>query len=162
VSIIPKTYDLSQGDFLSIRVQYDNRSNVDIRPQIDFKIADGGAIVYSAIFPYPENLPGVKPSAIYEIPVLEIPTSNLKNGNYRAVIRFSEGEKFSLDKEFGFSVGMVKGASATTADTGISGSFWNDLHPLARAFLAMGATLFIILVLRKILNKPKRRYDFQL
>lgn len=162
VSLIPETYDLNRGDFLKIRVQYDNRSNIDIRPQIDLKITDGGETVYSAIFPYPENAPSVKPAAIYEIPALEIPTSNLDNGNFKAIFKLSEDDKFSLDKEFGFSLGMVKGASATAAGTGASGLFWADLNPLARAFLAMGATLFIILVLRQILRKPKSKYDYQL
>ncbi|MDD3006894.1 MAG: hypothetical protein PHX30_04955 [Candidatus Pacebacteria bacterium] len=112
-SIIPETYDLNQGQSLKIRVIYDNQGNVEITPQISLKIKQGDNTVYSAIFPYPDNQPKAGPYSLFEIPALEIPTSQLQNGKYDAVFTIAEGEKYSIDKDFRFSIGMVKAASTS-------------------------------------------------
>ena len=107
VSIIPKTYDLAENEMLSIRLIYDNRGNTSISPQAQIKIKKDGQTVHNAIYIYPENQPLVRPGGIYEIPVIEIPTSNFEKGKYVAEMSFLTGEKIILEKKFGFSVGTI-------------------------------------------------------
>lgn len=133
-SAIPETYDLSSGDILRIRIIHDNRGNVMISPQITVKIRQDGNVIYNAIFPYPDSQPQVGPYSIYEIPPLEIPTSNLGTGRYEALLAISQGDKYSIDKDFRFSIGSVLAATTTAAappDSGPIGSAWQALVILA-------------------------------
>ncbi|MCK5476148.1 MAG: hypothetical protein KAI71_06235 [Candidatus Pacebacteria bacterium] len=107
VSIIPKTYDLEEGEMLNIRLIYDNRGNTSISPQVQIKIKKDGQTVHNSIYPYPENLPLVKPGGIYEIPVIEIPTSKFERGEYLAELNFSIDEEKIVEKNFSFSIGNI-------------------------------------------------------
>ncbi|MFH1890091.1 MAG: hypothetical protein ABIJ91_00780 [Candidatus Kuenenbacteria bacterium] len=115
VSVIPKTYDLKTGENLSIRLIYDNQGNVALKPQVDLKIKnDEGQTFYSAIFPYSEEEPAVRSLAQYEVPALEIPTTGLAKGKYRAELKFLHNGEIVFEKDFRFSVGtggFVLGAS---------------------------------------------------
>lgn len=106
VSVIPKTYDLKKDEPLAIRLIYDNSGNVAIAPQMQIKINNDGGVIYNTIYPYPENQPSVKPGEIYEIPEVQILTSNLGVGKYIAQMSFSMDGKIMQEKDFGFSVGM--------------------------------------------------------
>lgn len=150
VSLIPASYDLTPGELLRIRVLYDNRSNIDIRPQIDFKVKEKGETDYSVIFPYGEMVPAVKPAAIYEIPALEIPTSNLTGGKYTASFRISEGDKFSLEKEFDFSIGLVKGASTAAPKAGTA-----EKRIPSELILIVTILLFLLVLLHPKFAKSK-------
>jgi len=117
VSVIPLTYGVKKNESLSVRFIYNNKGNVTVRPQIDFKIKKDDQVVYNAIFPYPENEPGVRPSAQYEIPAVEIPTSNLKPDTYLVEVEFLHNGQVVTHEQFRFSVlqgglaGLVKGVS---------------------------------------------------
>jgi hypothetical protein len=104
--------DRLAGQALQVRVVYDNRSNVEISPQISLKIKKGETAVYTAIYPYPENQPKVRPGTLLEIPALFLPTANLENGKYEAQFELAEQDKFSLRKDFTFSLGEVQAASS--------------------------------------------------
>ncbi len=118
VSVVPKTYDLAENEMLSIRIIYDNRGNTSISPQSQIKIKKDGQTVHNVIYPYPENQPSVRSGAIYEIPVIEIPTSNFEKGKYVAEMSFLVGEKIIFEKKFGFSVGIIV---SENNDLGFSG-----------------------------------------
>jgi uncharacterized membrane protein len=154
-NLIPTSYDLAPGENLRIRVQYDNQGNIDIKPQIDLKIRSGEQVIYSAIFPYPDSVPAVKPGAISEIPALEIPTSSLANGKYQAAFKITQGEKLSLDKDFTFAIGAVKGASTVTKNDWAS--LLGNMDPKVRALGAMATILAFIFLLRKVLNRSKNK-----
>lgn len=107
-SVIPKTYDIKMGEPLSVRVIYDNRSNISLKPLINFKIKTNDQsekVVYNVIYPYPEGEPAVNPQAIQEIPALEVPTMNITSGEYVAYLEFLRGDKVILEKRFGFTIG---------------------------------------------------------
>ena len=93
VSIIPETYDLSLGEPLKIRIIYDNQGNMEISPTIHIKLQNDDKTYYSAIFPYPENTPAVKPRAQYEIKTLEIPTTGYPRGKYIVSLDFYNYDK---------------------------------------------------------------------
>lgn len=124
-SVIPKSYDLKSGEPLSVRIIYDNRSNVSLSPSINFKIKSDDQTVYNVIYPYPESEPAVNPQAIQEIPALEIPTLNLADGKYTAQLAFTRSDKVILEKQFGFSIGTGGLAFATKiTDLLKGGSAW--------------------------------------
>lgn len=106
-SIIPEKYDLTKNEPLKIRVIYDNQGNISITPELQIKIKKESQVVYSAIYPYLETEPAIRPSSIYEVPGFEIPTTGWSEGKYLAEIAiFQAGQKVS-ENSFRFSVGMV-------------------------------------------------------
>lgn len=125
VSLISDKFDYNRGDLLKIRIIYDNRGNVDIAPQIDLKIKQGENTAYSAIFPFPEKDIPITPGSVTEISALEIPTSSLQNGKYIATFKITQGNKI-LEKDFIFSVGLVKAENSVKIDTKTS----NDLKDI--------------------------------
>ena len=152
-SLIPETYDLNQGQSLKIRVIYDNRGNVEIKPQIGLKIKQKENVFYSAIFPYPDSQPGVSPYSIFEIPALEIPTSGLQNGKYEAAFTIAEGNKFSINKDFTFSVGMVKAASTAVTASSI------PLLRISRIIIVLITAFILYLILRSAIKKTLKRRE---
>lgn len=122
VSVIPKTYDIKKGDLLNTRLIYDNQGNISIKPQVDLKIFallsdTEKKLVHNAIYPYPLEEPRVKPGSQYEIPGLELPTSNLDIGRYIVEIDFLHNNEIITEEDFKFSIkqggllGLVKGIS---------------------------------------------------
>lgn len=152
-SLIPETYDLNQGQSLKIRVIYDNRGNVEIKPQIGLKIKQEENVFYNAVFPYPDSQPGVGPYSIFEIPALEIPTSSLQNGKYNAIFTIAEGNKFSINKDFTFSVGMVKAASTAVTESSI------PFLRMFRIIIVLIATFALYLILRSAIKKTLKRRE---
>lgn len=153
VSVIPKTYDLVKGEMLEIRLVYDNRGNTNITPQAQIKIRKDDQTVYNSIYPYPENEPGVKPGAVYEIPAIQIPTNNFEKGKFRAEMNFLVDGKMIFEKKFGFSVdmlgaddqaGLVLGANDKNLIKGIT-----DIGLPLYAILALFVIAGISLIYRK-------------
>lgn len=156
VSVIPKTYDLLKNEMLEIRLIYDNRGNTSIAPQAQIKIKREDMVVYNSIYPYPESEPKVKPGAIYEIPVIQIPTTNFEKGKYRAEMSFLQNGQVIFEKKFGFSVdmydsfdraGSVLGANDKNFIKGISNL--NLPSNLIIALVAISVVLLIIVIKRK-------------
>lgn len=119
VSVIPKAYEIKAGDPLSVRIIYDNRSNVSLKPSINFKIKADEKTVYNVIYPYPESELAVNPQAIQEIPALEIPTMNLGEGKYLAQLEFMRGDKVILEKQFGFTIGKTNAGASGSSSKGL-------------------------------------------
>lgn len=143
-SVIPKTFDLLPNEPLSVRIIYDNQSNISLRPSIGFKIVNEEKTVYNAIFPYPESEPDVKSRAIYEIPALEIPLSNVPTGDYQAKLEFMRGDKVILENHFALTIG---GQKALVSNTALGNSdISSKIMPFFRNNLSWLIVLFIILV----------------
>ncbi|MDD3190435.1 MAG: hypothetical protein PHI66_01955 [Candidatus Pacebacteria bacterium] len=156
LSLVPEKYDLSRGEYLKIRPIYNNYGNTDITPQIEVRLKKDGQTAYTAIFPYPENQPPVIPNSIYEIPALEIPTSNLDNGKYTAVFdtyQLSDTENM-IEKDFIFSIGMVKSnSSEESGNDSQDTSFWSITRVMMGIVLL--SSLIFITNPRKKNNKIK-------
>ena len=104
-SIIPDKYGLSRNEPLAIRIIYDNQGNVSVAPQIQFKIKKDEQMVYNMIHPYPENESLVKPLAMHEIPIIEIPTNGLEDGRYITEVNFLHNGNSVFNKNFSFTIG---------------------------------------------------------
>ena len=106
-SIIPKTYNLKTGEPLSIRIIYDNQSNIKIRPQVQVKLKSDGKTVHNVIYPFPEELDSVNSFSMKEITPLEIQTTGMKDGKYLAEMSVIVDEKNKYDSQFSFSIGVA-------------------------------------------------------
>jgi hypothetical protein len=116
VSVIPETYDIGLNQPLSVRIIYDNQSNVSLTPSISFKIKtndDKAATVYNVIYPYPDGVAAVNAKGNFEIPALKIPTSGIAKGEYLAQLQFLRGDTVLSEKQFAFSIGTQGAAIAS-------------------------------------------------
>lgn len=113
VSVIPENYDVALNEALKIRIIYDNQSNINLNPQISFKIKQGDQTVYNVIYPYPDGEETVNSMGQHEIPALSIPTTSLSKGKYLAQLQFMRGDQVLAEEEFGFSVGSNRAVLGT-------------------------------------------------
>lgn len=157
VSVIPATYDLKKDEPLSIRLIYDNSGNVSIAPQAQIKIKKDSQTVFNAIYPYPEEQPAVKPGEIYEIPAIQILTSNLEVGKYRAEMSFFIDGKVIQEKSFGFSVGIFAGSVSENNEPNrsILASLLNEFNFSSRSGLALVAFLGMLTVYSFLKSKSR-------
>ena len=108
VSVIPATYDIKNNQPLDIRFIYDNQGNISLSPQIDLKVyASNNKVVYNLIYPYPEAEEPIKPGEIREISSISLPTTDLKDGSYRAEMKFLHQGNSILTEDFRFNVGQA-------------------------------------------------------
>ena len=115
-SVIPDKFDYAPGEPMSIRIIYDNKSNITLTPSVQIKIKQDDKTVYNVIYPYPEAEPAVRSMSLYEIAPLTVPTASLSEGDFLAELTFLKGDQNILEKNFSFSVGskgIVKGAMFT-------------------------------------------------
>lgn len=141
-AVIPNKYDLNPNEPLTIRIIYDNQSNISINPQIEVKVKNAVQTVYNAIFPYPENEPGVKPLTQAEIPALTIPTSGFANGRYEAQFKFLQNSQEAASQSFTFSIGM-KNLVTTSKFTDLIKNYLNYLPWLIVIILLIVAAILI-------------------
>lgn len=157
ISVIPESYDISKGEPLKVRIIYDNQGNVDIAPQIDFRIKNGDKTVYDTIYPYPSNQTKVNPKSIFEIPALEIPTSALDTGKYKAYLTFSDGDKYSKDQDFNFSIGTVKSDNTVNNKNNITVSYTSPETSWPVVGLMIVFAVIISLISIFIYNSMRRK-----
>lgn len=149
VSVTPENTDINRGDFLKIKVICRNLSDKSISPKIILTImtADEGENVYFAKFPWPENRLEIPPKTALEMPELKIPTSNIESGKYKARLHISQGNRYTIQKEFDFSIGIVKSSSSeekiTESGSNTPGVYKSMLAKAATAiFLILGINIY--------------------
>ncbi len=116
VSVIPEKFDFKTKEPISVRIIYDNQSNISLTPSIQFKIKQDEKTVYNVIYPYPEGEASVRSMSLHEIPALKISTDGLSKGAYLAELTFMRGAESMAVKNFSFSIGnsgIVLGAMFT-------------------------------------------------
>lgn len=154
-SVIPDKYDFTAGEPLNIRFIYDNQGNTSIQPQIQLKIIKDENVIHKVIYPFPENMPSIKPSSQYEVPSIEIPTTTMENGRYLAKIEFLNNDKSYLEKEFTFSVGGQNNNFAALSMNRLKSTLWPPY-----LFLSASTVIFIGFLLEKrakIIKKAWKR-----
>lgn len=153
-SIIPKSYNLKTGESLSIRIIYDNQSNIKIRPQIQVKLKKDEKTVHNAIYPFSEELDSVNSFSIKEVIPLEIQTTGLEDGKYLAEMTIIVNEANKYDDHFSFSIGTAVNESGNRA-------FLNFVSRIGGGNTILGWFFiggFILLLLFAIIKKrPKKK-----
>jgi len=120
-AFIPNDYDIPIDGTLEIRVIYDNQGNVVLTPDLQLKITRAGEVIYTAIFPYPENEDPVKPKTRKEIESILWPSAGQDEGNYRAEISVLLNGDVEQEHDFRFTIGYDKGINFLAAIAFIGG-----------------------------------------
>lgn len=149
VSVIPAKYDFAEKESLKIRIIYDNSGNISIDPQIQVKIKNDNQTFYNAIFPYPESETAVRPGTQQEIPALEIPTTNLAVGRYRAELDFLYKGESKLTKEFTFSIGTPSEPAGKVLSATIFDNLKNNWWLAALALVLILAIIAVLIFFRR-------------
>jgi len=153
VSVIPAKYDFAEKELLKIRIIYDNSSNISIDPQIQVKIKNDSQTLFNAIFPYPENETAVRPGTQQEITALEIPTTNLAVGRYRAELDFLYKGESQLKKEFTFSIGTPsEPANKVLGAAAIFDNLKNNWWLVVLALVLILAIVAVLIFFRRAKN----------
>ena len=155
VSIIPDKYDIEKNESLPVRFIFQNNGNVKISPQIQVKIKEleGDKIFSNAIFPYPDGEPPVKPGDYYEIPKLEIPTTNVGNGRYWMQFSFIVNGEVVKEGAFRFTVGR-SGKILGAVFSGFSNGILSRVGLIILAVLGVG---FLMIMNNRFQSKAIRR-----
>ncbi|MDP3900575.1 MAG: hypothetical protein Q8Q23_05880 [bacterium] len=169
VSVIPKSYDISKGEALSVRFIYDNTGNVSLKPEIKLTLKTEEKTLYSLSFPYPENESAVIPHSLHEIPAIELPTASLENGRYYVTAEFLRDNTTISEKEFYFNVGSGKGLVSGIKIFGEGSSLLVKIALLVLVIIIIGAGVKITMMKKekasKNVSKPakkKSKREFQL
>ena len=116
-SITPKSYLIKENEPLQINAVYYNAGNVEIKPDLQFRILKDDQLLFNAIFPYPENEEGINPLTSKKITV-EWPTSGASNGKYLAEAKALLNNEIKQEDDFSFIVGSLE--QGNTYDGGIT------------------------------------------
>ena len=106
-SITPKSYLIKENEPLQINAVYYNAGNVEIKPDLQFRILKDDQLLFNAIFPYPENEEGIDPLTSKKITV-EWPTSGASNGKYLAEAKALLNNEVKQEDNFSFVVGSLE------------------------------------------------------
>lgn len=105
-AIIPKKYDVSQGESLKIKVIFDNQGNVSIKPDIQLKILKDNIVVHNAIYMYPETEEPVRSRQRKIIEnFIEWPTTGQEKGYYVAETTILLNNEEKDKQDFRFTIG---------------------------------------------------------
>lgn len=136
-TVIPEKYDVGRDTPLSIKITYDNKGNISIRPDIHLRITKGAETVFNAIFPYPENEEAVAPQEKKTIPDIVWQTAGQESGKYKAEIGAFVGDKEITKKDFRFNVASGAGGIGSLLAAVLDGN-------LTLAWLIVGGVLIIL------------------
>lgn len=104
-TVIPLKYNINKGDFLKIKVIYNNQGNILIKPDLQLKIIKNNQVIFNAIFPYPEGEDGVKPFKRKVFPnLIEWSTAGQTSGRYQAEIKVLLNGQLREEKNFSFKI----------------------------------------------------------
>lgn len=156
-AVIPEKYDIKRGELLKIKVIYDNRGNVLIRPDFQLKITKGGSAVFDAIFPYPEGENPVKPFNIKEFPSLvKWETAGQEVGKYKAEIEILLNGKVIEEEDFRFNIKSANKLLAAVAFLG-GGNITLGWFVAGSFFLLIAAASVFINKKPKLLKVAKQK-----
>lgn len=137
-TVTPASYEVKKGDPLQIKVFYDNKGNVTVKPDVQIKISGSGGQIFNAIFPYPDNESAVKALAQKTMPPIEWPTNGQEEGTYSAQAKITLGGKTIKEDSFRFNI-VKAGAPALLASGAVAG--------IPAGFLWTGASVILLIAI---------------
>lgn len=132
-TVTPNKYNFSDYENMAVGVIYDNRGNVPLEPQVQVDVKKWNDVIYSFTYPYPEDLPPIKPGSQIETSNIEVPIATLDRGDYSAEFSFYQDGKIILKKNLNFSV-VGSGAILGVSDFNLN-HIWPQLSAAALVLL---------------------------
>lgn len=82
-SAIPVSYAVNSGAPAQIKLIYNNKSNIAVKPEVQLKVFDSAnKVIFNVVFPYPDGVDAVKAGEHKEMPLIEWQTAGQPLGNY--------------------------------------------------------------------------------
>jgi len=100
----PVEHDLGKNKPLEIKVSYENKGNISVKPDIELKILKNGNSIFNAIFPYPETEEPVRPKKSKALPFIEWQTIGQESGSYKAEVKILLDNEILEEHSFTFHV----------------------------------------------------------
>jgi len=127
--ILPNSYTIEKNSSVKFKVIYENNGNVQVAPELEIKISKAGKTVFNAIYPYPDQVLMVAPSAKKEFESLvEWSTAGQELGAYLVETKTKINDKLVQEQKIDFTVvekindgvAMVAGAADVAGGGGIN------------------------------------------
>lgn len=148
----PVSYDIEEGEELSIKVTYENQGNILLTPSIGLKIINtqDNSTPFEAVFPYPSADSPVGAKLTHDV-FVKWQTVGEKNGRYQADIKIILDNEVIQTEDFRFNLGPIPGGKvaglATVAKLG-GGN-------LVLGWIVIGIILLIIAGILIFINKRR-------
>ena len=145
-TVVPSSYVVASGGLLDVKVIYENKGNVSLKPDIQLKVSKDSKTIFTATYPYPEGEVAVKPTEQKIFPsLIQWSTAGQADGQYRAEFKVMVNGQVYHEESFRFNIGSVflGGLLAFMGGAGTGG--W---------LIGLGV---LLLVLSVILSSKKRR-----
>jgi len=152
-TVIPLKYGIRSGEPLKIKINYYNKGNVSLSPDVQLTIKKEGNTVFNAIFPYPESEGAIKPKERKTLSYVEWSTSGQENGKYIAEVKILHNDKVVAENSFKFSIGYFQNDIWVSAISFLGGG------NLTFGWFVIGGILLAFAVLINVLQK--RGVDFE-
>jgi hypothetical protein len=155
--VLPVDYRVGAGQPLKIVAKYDNRGNVDARPDLQVKVLREGMVLFNAIFPYPENEPSVKPLSMATLPAVEWPTAGNPGGTYNANVKVLLNGKTIKESNFTFQVSSPQAAFMASLGEAVGKYFGEEWFSSGMALFVLA--IIVALVLQLVTKKYRLRMN---
>lgn len=146
-TVIPAKYGIRSGDSLKIKINYYNKGNIALRPDVQLKILKDGNALFNATFYYPESEDAIRPGGRKTISAIEWQTTGQSNGNYVAEVKILNKDNVVLQKSFKFSIGNFNNGIWVSAL-----SLFKENNTILGWFI-VGAILVVIALLWSLFKK---------
>ncbi|MFZ3099677.1 MAG: hypothetical protein WA103_00370 [Minisyncoccales bacterium] len=167
--IIPAKYGVSVAEPLRIKALFENKGNVEIRPETHIKITrlSDSKTVHTAIYPYPEDEEAIKPfsSKVLDDLVVWQPL-DMDLGKYNAQIKVKVNGDVKAEKDFNFDVmtnqdAAVLGMSTQNNVVGDGEIFgMNKSEQTVAIYTLLAIILFVvILVAMKVYGNTRKKLE---
>lgn len=150
-TLIPFNYDFKPGSAVKVKIRYENKGNISLKPDLQIKITNDKEqkTVFNAIFPYAEDLEAVVPGETKSIPDFEWQTAGQPNGPFTFEAQtLNDGKVIDTDT-FGFNIGNAMSFNGLAS---INSAGSNNLIILITAICLVIVGLAVVL---KIKSKKK-------
>ena len=160
-TIIPESYNISDGEPLKIKITYENQGNIAIKPDLQLKIiriSDEKA-VFNAIFPFPDTETPIKPAERKTLPDFEWLTAGQEDGKYRAEIKVLVNNNSLDSQSFRFAIGPVSQAQELPTNRLLAAAAYVGRGNMTVGWFVIGSVLLILagfmnFLFRKLKVKP--------
>lgn len=159
-SFIPVHYQVDADHPMEIKIVHNNSGNVSIKPSIKLKITRKDKVIFSVIFPYPEEESPIKPGERKIMPDnIKWETRGQEEGNYRADLYAMAGEEVMDSDKFGFVIGDLDKAKEEYKNEIATSSPWDFFTNTILKIIASAVILVFLIILAIALWRKSKKNE---
>jgi len=161
-SIIPLKYGIKKGEPLKIKIIYENKGNISLKPDVQLSISNGQNQIFNAIFPYSYEQKPVRPRTRKEV-FIEWQSQGQENGTYKADVKILLGGEVLKESGFRFQIGFdMSQLLGFVAKIG-GGNIVRGWFGVSAIILGLGALLLFLFGKQGLVrNKTFKNFNFKI